>query len=133
MSPRVANKRDVLAATHYEERAGLRPSQQPLKVVVPAVHDIERAGLGQQVIQHRRIGCFCRGNADNTGDIATQVQQRVQLDGGLSALRMRPREQRQTQLDHRRIERIDGVVQLDSERLAGVQLACATDQQRSEV
>ncbi len=100
---------DVSAAAHDKERARLRRTQQPPEVVVTAVHDIERTRLRNQLIQHGRIGCFCRGNRHDARNVATQVHQRVQLDRRFLTLRVSPRKQRQTQLDHRGIERVDGV------------------------
>ena len=125
---RAADKGDVLPATHDKERARLRPAQQPPKVVVAAIHDVERTRLRNQLVQERRIGDFCRGNPHKTGNVAAHVHQRVQLDGGLLTLGVGPRKQRQTQLDHRRVERVNRVFQSDRQRLLGIQLSSTTNQ-----
>jgi len=39
------------------------------------------------------------GDTDERGNVAVQVQQGVHLDGGLAPAKLRPRKQRQAQID----------------------------------
>ncbi len=57
-----------------------------------------------------------------------QVQQRVQLDGRLGGLKRRPVEQAQAQIDGGGVQGVDGVVQLQAQRFAGVELARSSHQ-----
>ena len=81
---------------------------QPLEIDVAAIHDIERAGLGHDLIKDVHVVHFAVGDADKRWDIAVQVQQRVHLDGGLGR-EMRPREQRQAQVDGGGVQRIEAL------------------------
>ncbi len=57
----------------------------------------------------------------------------MQLDRRLGGFERRPGEQAQAQIDRAGIQRIHGVVQFDTERLVGVELARSADQHRREV
>jgi len=52
----------------------------------------------------------------------------MQLDGGFGLPKMRPREDRQTEVDGGGIERIDRVVEFEAEILAGIQSPGCLDQ-----
>ena len=54
-------------------------------------------------------------------DVAPQVQQRVQLDGGLGGAEQRPRKDRQAQVDGGCVQGVDGVVELKPQVLVGIQ------------
>lgn len=54
---------------------------QTHKVHVAAIHHIERAGLEAQHVQHVHIVQLAVADVDEGRNGATQVQQRVQLDG----------------------------------------------------
>ena len=90
---------------------------QPLEVEIAAIHHVEGAGLDEQHVEHVDVVQLAVGDVDEGGDAAAQVQQRVQLDGGLGRAKRRPREQGQAQIDGGGVERVDGFVQLDAEGL----------------
>ena len=46
------------------------------------------------------------GDADKRGNVAVQIQQGVHLDGGLALAKLRPRKQRQAQVDGSGVQRI---------------------------
>ena len=58
----------------------------------------------------------------------TQIQKRVQFDRGLGRTKVSPRKEAQAQVDHRGIERVNGLIELQSKRFRGVQPACSTNQ-----
>ncbi len=57
---------------------------------------------------------------------------KVQLDSRLGGAKLRPREQRQTQIDGSGVQRIDCLVQIDPKGLLGVKPKCDTDQRLRE-
>jgi len=67
------------------------------------------------------------GDVDERRNIAAQVQQRMQLDRRLVPPESGPRKQRQAQIDGRRIQRIQALVQLDAYGLAGIQPGAPKD------
>ena len=71
---------------------------------------------------------FAVRNVDEARDVAAQVQQRMHLDRRLGRAEMRPRKDRQTKVDGRRIERIDRVGEVETQILVGVQPSRLDDQ-----
>ena len=59
------------------------------------------------------------GHANKCGKVAVEVQQGVHLDGGLAPARLRPRKQRQAQVDGGRIQSVQTLLQNDADRIAG--------------
>ena len=106
---------------------------EPREIDVASIHHVERTGFEGQHVQHVYVAQLAIADVDESGDRTAQVQQRVQLDGCLGGSKRRPVEQAQTQIDGAGVQRIDGVVQLDPERVARIELARATNQQRGEV
>ena len=66
-------------------------------------------------------------------DIAAQIEQGVHLHRRLSRSKRRPRKHRQAQIDSGRVQRIDGIIELNRKRLIGIEPTCDTDQVLSEV
>ena len=63
------------------------------------------------------------GDVDEGRDVAAQVDQRVQFDRRLGRPEGCPRKQRQTQIDGRGIERVDGVLEVHAEGFVEVEPA----------
>ena len=70
---------------------------EPPEVDIATVHDVEGAGLGDEFVEHPGIVPARAGDVDESRDIAAQIEQRMELDGGLGALERRPGEQRQAE------------------------------------
>ena len=116
-----------------EEAAGLVKAVQPLEIEVAAIHDVEGAGLGQQLIEDVDVVHLAVADVDEGRDVAAQIQQRVQLDRRLGRAEGRPRKHRQAQIDGGRVQRVDGLLQIDPERLVGIQRPGDADQALGEV
>src|SRR5678815_2561805 len=78
-----------------EEAGGL----MELEVEVTALHDIERARLGNQHIEDVDFMQFAGGDVDEARNRSTQVEQRVQFDWRFGGAKLGPWEQRQAQVD----------------------------------
>ena len=61
------------------------------------------------------------GDVNETGDVASQVQQGVQLDDRLGRAKRGPGKHRQAQVDGAGVERVDRSVEFQSKRLLGLQ------------
>ncbi len=70
---------------------------------------------------------------DERRDGATQVDQRVQLHGGLGPAELGPRKQFQAKIDGRRIEGVDRLRQVGDCSILGVQISCLGYQYLGEV
>ena len=67
------------------------------------------------------------------GEASPQGQERMQFDGGLVSAEFGPREQRQTQIDGRGVQRVGGLFQLGAERFCGVEQSGLCDQDVGEI
>src|ERR1700748_3206878 len=86
---------------------------EPGEIDIAAIHDVDRARLGKQQVERVNVVQFAVRDVDEARDVAAQVQQRVHLDRRLGRAEMRPRKDRQTKVDGRRIERIDRVGEVE--------------------
>src|ERR1700675_5088209 len=68
-----------------------------------------------------------------TRDVATQVDQRMQLDRSLASAEPCPGKEGQTEIDCCGIERIDRLFQVDAQRVAGIELASPCDEHGREI
>ena len=116
-----------------KERSGEREAMQPLEIEIAAVHYVERSGLGRDLIEDVHVMHLAIGNADKQGNVAVQIDQRVQLDRSLVFTKARPRKHRQAQIDGGRVERIGAALQLGTERIVGIQHAGTRNQNLREV
>ena len=110
-----------------EEGAGLLRPVQPREIQIAAIHDVERARLDRQEIEDIHLTHLAVGDVDESRSCATQIQRRVQPDRCLGVAQRRPVEQRQAQVNGGGVERVDGGIEIDVQRLADVQGPCARD------
>src|SRR5882762_597914 len=119
---------EVGLATGHEETAGLVEAIEALEVEEATIHDVESAGLRQQLVKDIDLVHLAIADVNKRGDVAAQIEQRMQLDGGLGRAEHRPRKYRQTQIDSRGVERVDGFLQIDTEGLLRIQRPGNADQ-----
>ena len=81
-----------------------------------------------RVVQHIDLVGLAVGDVNEAGDAAMQIQQGVQLDSGLGGAKRRPGMQEQTQVDGAGVERVDSCIQVDAQRLLGIQRSGHTNQ-----
>ena len=74
-----------------------------------------------------------RGNETHRGDVAPEVQEGVELHRSLALAEGGPRERGEAEVDHCRIEGVDGVLQLDPEGLGRIELAGCRNHPLGEV
>ena len=117
----------------YEKGTSLMQHIQSGEVDIPSIHDVDRAGLGQDHIESVHIVQLSVGNMDKTRDVATQIQQCVHLHGGFGGPKMGPREQRQAQINRGRIQRVNGVVKISQQALANIKPSRLRDQSLREL
>ena len=98
-----------------EEAAGFVKAVQAREVEEAPIHDVEGARLGQQLIEDVDLVHLAVADVDEGRDVAAQIEQRVQFDRRLGRAKWRPRKHRQAQIDGRRVERVDGLLQIDAE------------------
>ena len=116
-----------------EERPGGMHGVEPFEVHVAPVHDVESAGLGQQDVQDVDVVQFAIGDVNEGGNAAAQIQERVKLDRPFALSEPSPGKDRQAQIDGRGIQRINGVVEFQTQVLVGVERAGNPNQRLGEV
>ncbi len=123
----------VALGAGHEERLGLVNHKQPGEIQIAPIHQIKRAGLQHQIVHHIDLVRLAIGNVYETGDIASQVQQGVQLDGRLGRTKRCPGNHRQAQVDGAGVERVDRSVEFQPKRLLGLQGARQANRVLGEV
>jgi hypothetical protein len=94
---------------------------------------VERPGFEHQVVQNIDLVRLAVGDVNEAGDIAFQVQQRVQFDGRLGRAKRCPNKHRQTQGGGSVIEHVNRRIELHAKGLCGVQRTCHANQVMREV
>ena len=95
--------------------------KQSLEIQVPAIEQVVRAGLDVQQVQGVDLVCLAVADVNECGDGAAQVQQGVQLDSRFVRSKRRPGINRKAQVYRRSVEDIDCYVQVDRQRVLGIQ------------
>ena len=115
-----------------EESLCLMHRVKSLEVQIGAIHNVERAGLQHQNIEHLDVAQLAVRDVDKAGNIAAKVEQRMHLHCRLGGAKQRPRKERQAQIDGRRVQRVSRVLQLDAETVAAVESSRLHDQALSK-
>src|SRR5258706_16001593 len=74
---------EVRLATGHEQAASLVEAIEALEEEEATIHDVESAGLGQQLVEDVDLVHLAITNVNKGGDVAPQIEQRIQLDGDL--------------------------------------------------
>ncbi len=82
--------------------------EQPSKIQIAPVHDVEGVRFERQDVEHVHIAEFAVADLDEHGDCLSQIQQRVHLHCSLSRAKWRPVEHTQTQVDFGGVQRVEG-------------------------
>src|SRR5581483_942938 len=122
----------VLGANDEECRLAMH-SKQSREIEVAFVHQVKGAGLDQQFVEKVDFVRFPGGNANKGGDVAAQIQERVQFHGRFVTAKWCPGKERQAEIDRRRVERVGRVVQLHAEAVVGVKATSPGNQYLREV
>ncbi len=96
---------------------------QALEIAIVATDDIEGASLGNELIEDVDVVELAVADMQESRDIPAQVEQSAELRGRPGRTERCPRKQRQTPIDSGRVEGVDCIGQLDSERLVRIELA----------
>src|ERR1700732_4480297 len=98
-------------------------AQETPETEVAAIHHVEGTGLESNLVQYEYVMRTAMGNVDEGGNAAAQIQERMHLDGATRALKGCPGTKRKTDINRRRIQRVDGVVKFDAKRFIRIQRA----------
>lgn len=104
-----------------EEGARVCNEEEAGEIHVAAIHQIECARFKQQAVKPAHVMLTCSGDVDAGWNRTPQVDLGVHLDARHGLPEGGPWEEGQREVDGRRVEGIDGVVEVQSEFLADIQ------------
>src|SRR5271163_4725448 len=111
-----------------EEGAELMEPVQTGEIDITAIHNVDGAWFREQKVKRVDVMQLAIRDVDEARDAAAQIQERVHLHRGFGRAEMGPGEDRQAQVDGRRVERIDGAGEIQPEILFGIELPSLADQ-----
>src|SRR5215813_7728143 len=123
----------TLSGTSNKESTGLMDPIQSSKMQISTVEQISGAGFPDQFIHDAGIVDAAAGDDHHSGNIAAQVEQRMELHCGFAASELSPRKKRQTQIDDGGVHRIDGLLQFQTKGFIRIQLTSFRYQELGEV
>jgi hypothetical protein len=118
----------VALGTGHKEGFGLVNHEQPGKVQVAPIHQIKRTGFEHKIVQNVDLVGLAVGDVDEAGNVAAQVQQRVQLDGRFGRAKRCPAKHRQAQVDGAGVESVDRRIELYAKRIFDIERPGQADQ-----
>ena len=119
--------------TGDEEGVGLMDHKQSLEIQVATIEQVIGARLDVQQVQGVYLVGLAVADVNESGYGAAQVQQGVQFDSRLVRAKRCPRINRKAQVYRRGIEGVNGCVQVDRQRVFGIQGTRHGDQVLREV
>lgn len=124
---------EPLLASNNEVGVLLMQAVQPGEVGVTPVHHIDGSRLGDELVQDAHLVDRRGRDANEGGDTAAQIEKRVQLDPTLPSAEPGPGEKCETQVYRGCIERVNRLVQLRHEAVAGIQPSCLLNEDLGKV
>ena len=123
----------VALGAGHKECLGFVNDEQPGEIQIASVHQVEGARLQHQVVHDVDFVGLAVGDVNEAGDVAPQVQQRVQFDSRLGRAKRCPGKHRQTQVYGAGVERVNRRVEFHAKGLLRIQRPRHADQVLCEV
>lgn len=128
-----AGAAEVVLGASNEESAAVMEAMPPGKVEVAAIHDVERAGFPDQLVEDVDVVNTARRNNDYRGKVALQRQQGVEFDGGFVPPEGGPREQREAEVNGGGIQCIGCGLEFAAKRFLRIERGGLLDEDLGEV
>ena len=119
---------EVLLGAGDEKSPALMQPMPPGEVEVAAIHDIERAGFPDQLVEDVHVMHTACGDNDDGGKFALEGQQGVKFDGGFGAAEGGPRKQREAEINGGGIQSVTGGLEFVAERFLGIERSGLLDE-----
>lgn len=128
-----SSEAQIRLGPRHKETSRLVQAMQSREVEIAAIHDVERPGLGNDLVENVHIVELAIADVDKAGNVAAQVEQRMQLDRRFGRTKRSPRKYRQAQIDGGRIQCVDRLREIDPKRFVHVERSSYSDQALCEV
>ncbi|OQC72249.1 MAG: hypothetical protein BWX44_01765 [Spirochaetes bacterium ADurb.Bin001] len=103
------------------------------KIDISAIHDVDGPKLDEQLVEDVDIVYFSCGDDHDRRNISMQIQKSMEFDGPFAFPELGPGEKGKTQVDSRRIQGVNGLIQFDTKGIGGVKLSGFLDEDLREV
>jgi hypothetical protein len=123
----------VALRSNNKECEALREHIKASEIDVAPVHHIESACFQDELVEDSHIVDFSLCNSDKRGNISSEVEQGMELDGSLVFAKPSPWKERKTQIDCGRVERVSSLFQSETEVVVSVKLPCNSNQNVGEI
>ncbi len=123
-----AGAAEVLFGAGDEESTALVEAMPAGEVEVAAIHDVERAGVPDELVEDVDVMHTARGDNDDGGKVALEREQGVEFDGSLVPPKRGPRKERETEVNGGGVQRISRRLEFKTERFIGVKRGCLLDE-----
>ena len=123
----------IALGARHEEGLRLVNDEQSSEIQIAPVHQVEGSGLQHQVVHDIDLVGLAIGDVNEAGNVPSQIEQGMQLDGGLGRAKWCPRKHRQTEIDGAGVEGVNRSIEFQSKWFFGIQGACQANQVLGEV
>ena len=128
-----AGAAEVLLGPGDEESATLVEAIPAGEVQVAAIHDVERAGFPDELVEDVDIMNTACGDNDDGGKVALERQPGVEFDGGFVFPKRGPRKEREAQVNGGGVQRIGGDLEFKAKGFIGAERGGLPDEDLGEV
>ena len=122
----------VAFGTDHEIRTDRLDSEQPGEIEITTVKNVDASRVVLDLVHEVDVVDRSVGNPHEYRDWSDQIDLSVKLDRRLGGSEMRPRKDRQAQVDGGRIDGINHLVEIESVGVTGIQPPCFADENLSE-
>ena len=112
---------EISLCTSHEEGPRVGYQDESDEIHIAANHQIEGSCVEQQTVEPAHVVLSRTGNADAGRNRPTQIDLSMKLDARLHLTEIGPWEKGQRQVDGRRVDRIDRVVQIQAKIVARIE------------
>ena len=128
-----AGAAEVLFGAGDKEGPALVEAMPAGEVEIAAIHDVERAGFPDELVEDVDVMHPAGGDNDDGGKVALERQQGVEFDGGFGPAERGPGKERETEVNGGGVQRIGGGLEFKTERLIGVKRGGLPDEDLGEI
>lgn len=128
-----SRKAQIRFGSRHKETASLMQAMQPGKVEIAAIHDVERPGFWNDLVENVHVVQLAIADMNEAGDISAKVEQGMQLDCCFGRAKWSPRKYRQAQIDSGRIQCVDRLQEIDAKWFVYVERSSYANQALCEV
>ena len=128
-----ADEAEVFLGASDQERGTLMQAMPAGEVQITAIHDVERTGLPNELVEEVYVVNAPRRDHNDGGKVAVEREQRVEFEGGLVLAELGPWEQREAQVHGGGVQGVSRGFEIGKERVFGVKRGGLDDADMSEV